>query len=122
MAITTKWTILTCSSKCSKQANLYHFVNTSGNELFLPAETLGYGIYELKLTVTSIAIPILTESSSVYITTAPSMITVHLVPFGISEITHGYEQDLVLDPGQFSVSLNEKVFNANVSFAINTFI
>jgi hypothetical protein len=122
MTLATKWTILTCLSTCSNQANLYQFVNTSGNELFIPAQTLAYGIYELKFTVTSVPIPSWTASSSVYIETAPSMIAVNLVPFGISEITHGYEQDLVLDPGQFSFSLNETAFNPNVSFAINTFI
>lgn len=72
--------------------------------------------------MTSVAIPSLTISSSVYINIISLTVTTNLVPFGLSEITHGYEQDLVLDPGRLSVSLNEKPFNANVSFTINIII
>jgi hypothetical protein len=88
---------------------------TTFSELYIPARTFAYGTYELKLTVTMSGISWLTTSSSVYVIITASGITANLVQLGTSMITSGHERDLVLDPGTFSVDLDENVFNASVS-------
>ena len=67
------------------------------------------------LTVTMAVSPDLTSSSFAYIQITSSGITVNLVQFGTSMITSGYQQNLTLDPGTFSVDLDENIFNAAVS-------
>jgi hypothetical protein len=88
---------------------------TTSSELYLPARTLPYGIYEIKLTATMSVSPSLTSSASAYVTITPSGITANLVQFGTSLITSGHQQDLILDPGTFSVDNDGNVFNASVS-------
>ncbi len=83
--------------------------------MYIPAKTLPYGIYELTLTVIMVNSPSLTTSSSIYVQITPSDIIVNLFQYGTSMITCGHEQDLKLDPGSYSVDLDENVFNASVS-------
>jgi hypothetical protein len=59
--------------------------------------------------------PNLTSSSSVYVQITPSGITANLVQLGTPAITSGHEQDLVFDPGTYSIDLDEDTFNASVS-------
>ena len=87
----------------------------SFSEIYIPARTLPYGIYELRLTVTMIAAPQWTSTVSAFTHITPSGITANLVQFGTSLITRGHDQDLLLDPGQYSVDLDGDVFNASVS-------
>jgi hypothetical protein len=116
LSIITKWTISSnCNSTCSLQVQLDQPVITTFSELFIPARTLTYGIYELKLTVTMIASPALTSSASAYVKIISSDITANLVKFGTQMITHGCQQDLILDPGTFSVDPDATTFNASVS-------
>jgi hypothetical protein len=115
LAITTQWIIKNCSSNCSSQIQVDQTIATTFSELYIPARSLPYGIYELKLTVTMINYPNLTSSSSVYVRITPSGITANLVQLGTSAITIGHEQDLVLDPGTYSIDLDEDTFNASVS-------
>ena len=115
LATNTKWTIKNCtSSNCSFQIQLDQSVITTFSELFIPARTLPIGIYELTLTVTMITSPNLTSSSSAYIQITSSGIIVNLLQFGASMITRGYQQNLTIDPGSFSVDLDGNVFNASV--------
>ena len=51
-----------------------------------------------------------------------SGITANLIQYGTSTITLGYEQDLILDPGTYSVDLDGNVFNASVSVSALDFI
>lgn len=60
--------------------------------------------------------PNLTSSSSAYVQITPSGITANLVQYGTSMITRGHQQDLILDPGTYSVDLDQDTFNATVSF------
>ena len=85
-------------------------------ELYVPSRTLPFGIYELKLTVTMVISRNLTSSSSAYVQITPSGITANLVQYGTSMITRGYHQDLLLDPGTYSIDLDQDIFNATVSF------
>ena len=64
--------------------------------------------------------PYLSSSNSIYVTIIPSNITANLIQFGTSMVTRGYGQDLLLDPGTFSVDPDASVFNANVSSPIST--
>ncbi len=57
----------------------------------------------------------LISSSSAFVKITPSGITANLVQYGTSMITRGHEQDLLLDPGTYSVDLDTDTFNATVS-------
>ncbi len=83
--------------------------------MYIPAQTLPYGIYELTLTVAMVNSPSLTTSSSIYVQITPSNILANLLQYGTSMITSGHEQDLKFDPGVYSVDPDENVFNASVS-------
>jgi hypothetical protein len=103
---------------CSFQTQVDQTVITTFSELFIPARTLAYGIYELKLTVTMVAWPSLISSASAYVKINPSSITANLVLFGTSLITSDPEKDLTIDPGAYSVDPDSTTFNASVSFYI----
>jgi hypothetical protein len=111
----TKWTFDNCTSNCSIPIQMGQNIITTSSELFIPARTLNYGTYQLTLTVFMIALPHLTSSASAYVTITPSGITANLVQFGTSMITRGYQQDLLLDPGSYSVDPDTTTFNASVS-------
>ena len=112
---TTQWIIRNCTSTCSYQIQLDQTIPTTLNELNIPARTLPYGTYELQLTVTMKNFPWLTTSTYVYVQITPSGITANLVQLGTSMITSGYQQDLKLDPGSYSIDLDENTFNSSVS-------
>ncbi|CAF5108814.1 unnamed protein product [Rotaria sp. Silwood1] len=57
LTTTTKWTINNCSLECSSPVQLDQTIITNFSELFIPARTFPYGLYELKLTVTMNASP-----------------------------------------------------------------
>ena len=61
------------------------------------------------------------STASVYVKITPSGITANLIQYGTSTITLGYEQDLTLDPGTFSVDLDGTAFNASVSVSSSDF-
>jgi hypothetical protein len=88
---------------------------TTSSELFIPVNTLLYGTYELKLTVTMTASPSMTSTAFVYVTVIPSSITANLMQYGTSVIVNGYQQDLTLNPGAYSVDPDANTFNASVS-------
>jgi hypothetical protein len=60
--------------------------------------------------------PNLTSSSSIYVRITPSGITANLVQLGTSMITSGYQQNLTLNPGNYSIDLDGYQLNASVSF------
>ncbi len=110
-----KWRIQNCSSICSNEIQLAQTVITTTSELYIPARTLPYGIYQLNLTVSMIASSSLTSTVSAYVLITASGITANLVQLGTSMISSGYQQDLVLNPGSYSVDLDGYAFNASVS-------
>lgn len=89
---------------------------TTSDELFIPAKTLSYGTYQLTLTVSMVAAPELTSSVSAYVKIIATNISANLLAYGTSMITLGYQEDLFLDPGIYSVDPDSTVFNATVSF------
>ena len=115
LATRAQWIISNCTSNCSDSFQLDRSVVTTSTELFIPARTLDYGIYQLQLTVTMRASPTAYSSAIAYIKITPSGITANLVRFGTSIITSGHENDLVLDPGMYSIDPDQDTFDANVS-------
>ena len=115
LSIQTQWMIISCPSTCS---NIIHFnpsrILTSSSELYIPARTLDFGLYQLKLIVTMINASQLTNSISAYIAITPTGINANLVPLGTSMITSGREKDLILDPGRYSIDPDSSFFNASV--------
>jgi len=107
-----KWIIKDCAANCTQ---LDPLILTTTSELYIPARTLAYGIYELQFIVTMTKYPSLTTSASVYIRITPSGITANLIQLGTSMITSGYKQDLKLDPGSYSVNPDEDHFNSTVN-------
>ena len=112
----TRWTIYNCTpTNCSSQIQTDQTNPTTFSELYIPARTLPYGTYQLKLTVTMTASPNSISSSSAYVRITSSGITANLVQYGTSMITRGYQQDLLLDPGTYSLDPDQTTFNATVS-------
>lgn len=111
-----RWAILNCTFNCSSEILLDQTVVTTFSELYIPARTLPYGFFELRLTVTMAISSNLFSSKSAYVRITPSGITANLVQFGTSMITRGYVQDLLLDPGSYSVDYDTDTFNASVSY------
>jgi hypothetical protein len=90
-------------------------VITTLSELYIPPETLDFGIYELKLTVTTTSSSNLTSTASVFIKIISLTIVVNLIQSEASLITNGYNQNLILNPGSYSVDLDGSGINASVS-------
>jgi hypothetical protein len=122
-SIITEWTINNCTSgTCLSRIQIDQTVSTTFSELYIPARTLPYGIYELKLTVTMITSSNLISSSSAYVRITSSGTEANLIQYGTSMITQGHGQDLLLDPGTFSVDSDGYSFNASVShYCFNLF-
>ena len=113
----TTWKITNCTSICSNQVQTDQTITTTLSELYIPAKTLPYGIYELTLNVTMIDTPNLKSSSSVYIQITQSDITVNFIQLGVSLMTYGYEQDILFDPGTYSIDPDEDQFDASVNIS-----
>ncbi|CAF4191891.1 unnamed protein product, partial [Adineta steineri] len=113
LSTTKKWTIKNCTStSCSFAIVLNEKIRTTFSELYIPSRSLDYGVYQLTLTVTMIDSANLKSSSSVYVRITATGITANLVQLGTSMITRGDQQDLLLDPGTFSVDPDENTFDA----------
>ncbi|CAF1468493.1 unnamed protein product [Adineta ricciae] len=108
----TQWKIKICYSACSYEIQLDPAVKTTFSELYIPKRTLPYGLYELNLTVTMMNISrLLRTSSVVYIQIISSDIIVNLIKYGTLMITQGFEEDLQLNPGKYSIDPDEETFN-----------
>jgi hypothetical protein len=113
LSMITRWTIKSYGLNCSYQIQLDPSIITTLSELYIPARTLTYGTYELKLTVTMTISSNLTSTASAFVKIIPSDIISNLFQYGTSMITSGHEQDIKLDPGTYSVDPDENVFNTN---------
>ena len=116
------WTILLCTPTCSTEVPLNQPIESTMNNLFIPPRTLFKGLYEFRFTVTMIDFPALTSSLSISVQINQSMIITNLISFVTSMLTHDYEQDLVLDPGQYSIDLNSISFDSNVSNPLSNYL
>jgi hypothetical protein len=114
-----KWTVQACLNPlCSVQEQLNQSLpSTALGELYIPARTLKYGLYQMNLIVTMQAAPQWVSSAITYVKIIPSPITVRLVQFGPAMITRGQQQILTLDPGRFSIDPDEANFSSNVNIS-----
>jgi hypothetical protein len=118
-AVIEQWSIETClNSICSirEQFESSSSLQTTLSELFVPSNTLKYGIYQMTLTVKMINSPQLITSSIIYVKIIPSPIQVQLIQFDPSIIIQGNQQTLILNPGRFSIDPDESYFNSTVNF------
>ena len=104
---------------CPNSIQIDSNVKTTSNEIYIPAQTLSIGIYELKLTVSMNMLPNLQTSKSAYVRITASGITANPVPLGTSMITSGSKQNLELNPGLYSVDLDGYEFRADVKLIMN---
>lgn len=108
--IITEWTIVNYLN----ENELNQSVEMSQPDLFIPAQTLSYGLYKVELTVAMMDDPSVNSSSVLYIEISRSTIDVSLIAFDTSMIRHDYRDDLVLDPGRFSFDRNGVMSNEEV--------
>ncbi|CAF1390512.1 unnamed protein product, partial [Adineta ricciae] len=109
-----QWTVSNCTStSCQYRIHLSQKIQTTFSEFYVPAKTLDYGLYQLVLTVIMATFPSAKSSAIVYIMVTPSGITANPVALGTSMITRGYDQDLELNPGLYSVDPDEDSFDAS---------
>ena len=94
-------------------------IETTSTELFIPAKKLPFGIFELELTITLNQCPTVKSSSSVYVEIIPSDIIVYLFQSRSSMITSGFQQDLRLDPGTYSIDPDQVTFDRTVNLLID---
>ena len=86
------------------------------SELFVPSRRLPLGVYQLTLTMTlNVSSNVTTSAKSAFVRINPSGITANLVPLGTSMITRGEVQELELNPGLYSVDLDEDQFDTSVN-------
>jgi len=111
LSMKTKWIIRSNSNRIQ----LNSVIVTTSSELFIPLQTLQYGIYQFELTVTMTNSSWFDVSKSTYIEIIPTKIIVNLFYLGTSMVTNGYEQDLLLDPGKYSIDPDNQIFNTSVS-------
>lgn len=107
----TKWTIFNESDG----TELNYSIHTSQKDLFIPALMLSHGRYQLELVVTIIGFPPVQSSSSVYIDTSPTTIHVHLIELDTFIHRHDYREDLLFDPGKYSLDTHGITFQPEVS-------
>lgn len=110
------WKIRNCSIRnCSNEIQLNSKIILNQSEIFVPSRILSFGIYEFELIVSMRNYPTVKSSSFVYVEITSSRITANLVQLRTSMITSGVQQDLKLNPGEFSVDQDENSFDKTVS-------
>ena len=108
-----KWSIKNSTNENFSKIEFDKKIVKSRSELYIPSNTLQYGIYRLELRVTIEDNPSITSSSSVYVEISPSGVTANLVPLGTSVVTSGDQQNLILNPGNYSKDPDGFEFNSS---------
>jgi len=109
---------LSSDPSCSSNATeIDPLINTKYSELFVPAKTLAYGLYNFELRVTMNYSSDYSISKSLCVKITPSNITANLIKYGTSMITSGHTKNLTLNPGEYSIDPDAEAsgFNASVS-------
>lgn len=123
------WKIHHCSVEknisCIRSVSLPKNISVQSRDLFIPAETLEYDLYQFNVTVSSIYYSSSSQSvtvkrieitSTIYIEISPLKINANLVMFGTSEITNPREKDLILDPGYHTIDPDRGKIDPDVGF------
>lgn len=92
-------------------------VPANHSSLSLTARSLPHGKYRFTFSVqlSDESAVFLSSKAFVIIEILSSIIQVNLLSSPLSTISHGVEQDLILDPGQYSIDPAEAAFPAHVS-------
>jgi REJ domain len=112
-----QWIIYNCTSIC----RIFHDLNDrtvkTFDEIYIPSNTLNVGVYQLTLKVLIATKSLLFNSStSILIKIArPVNVSVNLIEYRMSEITLGRTEDLLLEPGKYSLYTDETALIPNVS-------
>ena len=110
------WTIYSCtSSNCSVPISIDPTIQREYSELYIPGGIVENGIYRFELTVNMSVSSDLSTSSSTYVEIIDPSVRVNLVRYGTSMITHGYEEDLTIDPASYSAYDDGSMINTTVS-------
>ncbi|CAF1134495.1 unnamed protein product [Adineta ricciae] len=104
---TSQWRFFNCGLTCENEFHFNSSLIITRNELYIPKQVFPYGIYQLKLIINS------SISSSIFIEIIPTNIIVHLIQYGTSMITISVEDDLILNPGKYSIDPDSVLFNSN---------
>ncbi|CAF4953395.1 unnamed protein product, partial [Rotaria socialis] len=112
-AITTKWALHSCNTTCSSPIQIDELIHVNFNDIFIPARTLPYGVYQLTLTVIMEAATNITSTASTYVMVIPSGIQANLIQMGTSLVTRRYQKNFALDPGTFSTNPDEVRWDAS---------
>lgn len=117
------WTIYNCtSSNCSIPISIDLTVQREYSELYIPGGILQNGIYRFELTMNMSVSSDLSTASSTYIEIIDPSVRVNLVLYGTAMITHGYEEDLTIDPGSYSIYDDGSMINTTVSRSSSSYI
>ncbi len=95
-----QWIIYNCTFNCSILNQLNEKIKTTSSEIYFPSKLLTFGIYEFNLTF-SLSSFFFSKSIPIKIVRSEKTI-VNLIQFGISEITLGQNQQLLIQPGKYS--------------------
>lgn len=112
LSLIMQWTIKNCTPSCSHPVRADPSLITTSSELYVPARTLPYGVYELQIVVSVFQISL---TAFAYVQIIPSNITPNLIRYGTSMIIRGSQQDLQFNPGSYSVDPDQEIFDARVS-------
>ena len=115
LATQSQWSISNCSlSTCLNSVALDPtLIVSTTSDLHIPSRTLPFGVYQVSLTVSMSLSASLSSTKSVFVRITSSGITANLVLLGTSMISSGSEQNLELNPGLYSLDLDENQFNAS---------
>ena len=111
---TSSWDVLSCSLTCPNATQLFKSGARISNHVFIPAQTLSFGHYELRLTVKTLTSPPLTTTLIIDFDILPTNILTRLLPFDIPTITHHQQEDLLFDPGKYSIDPSTITFDSTV--------
>ena len=94
-------------------------MQTTQNDLFIPARALPYGTYQFTFTVNTTTPFKNVSTVAAYIVITASTFTPNLVPLRTSLITRSPQQALGLSPGLFSQDADYDTFDASVSLCLS---
>ena len=100
-----RYSLIISSVTISTKPRFLHPFNNQ-TELYIPANILPYGIYQVTLMASMTAYPSATDSCCTYVQVSPSGITANLVPLGTSVVISDHNQNLKLDPGNFTMDIH----------------
>ncbi|CAF0742236.1 unnamed protein product [Didymodactylos carnosus] len=114
---TKEWTIAQCnttSGLCTSTKMLNNIVkglsSSTTAEIYIPAMTLQYGSYQFKYTVYMNSKQTFLSYETTYIEVVQSPLVVNMLANGTSSITRGVAQDLVLNPGAWTIDPDSTFF------------